>query len=482
MWFPDWSLGAPGTPSGEPVMVVGEAGRVVAASAQARLTGVDLGMPRRQAEMTAPGAKVLSRDVAEEWQRFEAVVAAIEEIVPKVEVVEPGLAFVPLAGAIRYYGGEETLIEILSSKLELHGPRLGVADGPFAASWAARESSAGSPNIVYDTKQFLADLDVAALTGESPDAEHLVATFRWLGVTTLGALAQLPREALASRFGASGLVMHRLAHGEDRMLDPRDIPVELAVEAVYEDPLENLDQAGFAARATAARLMNGLHGRGLAPHRVVIEMESARGEIRNRVWRSLDPFTENALADRIWWQLRAWLEAGQIQGGITRLKLDPSDTSGSGRQLAFFEDVGARLEAERALARAQALLEPNSVRQAVPKGGRMPDEQVVWYRWGEPPPPRDLEAPWPGRTPRPTPSLIPPRPHPLEIEWDEGHPVRIRLGSRWEPVINWSGPWRLVRKWWAGEQPVDRYQLVTSAGAFLCLVDGDGARLVGVYD
>ncbi len=481
VWFPDWPLGSPVLPPAE-LLVIGDNGRVAAASEAARASGVLLGMERREAEMLCPAAEVRKRDPGEEWRRFESVVSTIEEVIPRVEVLEPGSALVPLAGATRYYGSEETVVEILSAKLAAHGPHLGVADGPFAAGWAARSASPGVPFVVEDTRAFLDDLDVAALMGESPDAESLVATFRWLGVTTLGSLARLPRAALASRFGSSGLVMHRLAHGEDRMVDPRPIPAELAVESVFEDPLENLDQAGFAARAASAKLLQSLGREGIAPHRMTIEIEAAGGEIRSRVWRTLDPFVEATLTERVWWQLRAWLESGQITGGVVRLKLDPSDVSGEGRQLAFFEDIGARVEAERALARAQTLLEPDAVIQAVSRGGRMPATRLEWYRWGEKQPARETPAPWPGTTPPPTPSLVPPDMRPLEVDWDGNIPVRVRLGSRWEPVITWSGPWRITGRWWNGEEPADRYQVVTSAAAFLCVVKGGKSFVAGVYD
>ncbi len=453
---------------------------MVAADPIAHGAGVRRGQPRREAEGLCPGATVLARDTEEEARRFEPVVRRVEEVVPRIEIVEPGFMLIPVAGAVRYYGDETTVAGLVAERLRAAGveARIGLADGPFAATWAAR-TAGDVPQLVTDTASFLAELDISAI-----DHDDLVSTFRWLGVTTLGSLAALPRDAVASRFGAVGLVAHRLSRGEDRLVDPRPIPVELAVESSWEDPLELTDQVAFAARALAVRLMTNLRREGIAPHRIVVEAETEDGEVRSRVWRSSDPFTEDALSDRVRWQLQAWVEERRrTSGGIVRLRLDPSDLSGEGRQLGFFTDETARVETERALARVQSLVGPEQVLEAAAQGGRMPAEQVAWHRWQEEPVrDRDPEAPWPGATPVPSPALVPPHPPPLEVEWDEGLPVRLRLGTRWEPILTWAGPWRLTGSWWAGEGPVDRYQLVTSAGAFLCVVRDGATFLAGIYD
>jgi protein ImuB len=337
--------------------------------------------------------------------------------------------------------------------------------------------------VVADTIDFLSRLDLTALR-EGLDADELIDTFRWLGVSTLGELARLPRDALATRFGNPGLLAHRLASGDDRFVDPRQIPPDLAVDAGFEEPLESLDAVAFAARALAERMLRGLRASGVAPHRVSILAEPANGEARERIWRSADPFTEKALTDRVWWQLRAWIESGGIPGGISRIRISPADLSDEGRQLGLLQDEASKIEAERALSRAQALVGPDRVLLGRAQGGRMPQERVVWSRWGEPPmgQERDVSAPWPGATPSPSPALVPPRLRPLEVEWDDGLPARVRLGTRWEPVLTWSGPWRLSGRWWAGEQDADRYQLVTSVGALLCVVAEGRAFLAGVYD
>jgi protein ImuB len=343
----------------------------------------------------------------------------------------------------------------------------------------AAASVNGAPLVVEDTAAFLADLDVSVL-----GADDLVDTFRWLGITTLGELGALPRAAIASRFGTSGLEAHRVARGEDRSIAPRPIPEDVQAEERFDPPLADLERAAFAARSLSHELLDALVPRGGIPHRVVVEAEAADGTVRTRTWRSADPFNEVELAERVRWQLRAWVESGGVPGGIRRLRLLPADLSDTGRQLRLGEAAVTAVETRRALSRAQGLVGPDAVLQARRQGGRDPHDQVQWHRWGEAPdrPARDPAAPWPGATPGPSPALVPPEPRTIDIEWESGFPTRIRLGSRWEPVLTWAGPWRRTGRWWEGDGSADRYQIVTSAGAFLCEVREAATVLVGVYD
>lgn len=427
--------------------------------------------------MLCPGGVTLEQDPGTEATMFEPVVRSIEERIPRVEVAEPGLVFVPVDGAVRYYGGEKAVLaEVVTAVNEVtSGGRFGLAGGPFAARLAAVETPG---RIVTDDMSFLVDIDVEALR-----MDDLVATFRWLGVGTLGDLARLPRAAILSRFGTAGADAHRLASGEDRAPSPRDIPRDLAVEMRFEEPLVLIEQVGFAARSLAHRLMVELADRGAAPHRVEISAGAADGSERHRVWRSNDPFNESALTERTWWQLRAWVEAAGIPGGVVWMRIAPADISGEGRELSLFENAAAQIEAERAVARVQALVGPDAVLQAVPRGGRTASQRVLWRRWGEDgSAERRDTAPWRGATPIPSPALVLRDQRPVEIEWEGGMPVRVRLRSRWETVLSWAGPWRQTGRWWAGEPASNRYQVVTSVGALLCDVREGKSYLVGVYD
>ena len=75
-------------------------------------------MTRRSAEALCPSALVLARDPATEAIRFEPLLDAIEDLIPRVEVVEPGWVFVPIDGAVRYYGGERALVDRIAATLE----------------------------------------------------------------------------------------------------------------------------------------------------------------------------------------------------------------------------------------------------------------------------------------------------------------------------------------------------------------------------
>jgi len=451
----------------------------------AHAAGIRLGMRRAEAEAICPNVVSIESDPGAEMVAFEPVVTAIEVIVPRLEVTRPGLLFVPVSGAVAYYGGEGPLVERVVKEIDDitgSGYLIGLASGPFAAKHAAARATGEPPVlIVEDDADFLASLDIGAI-----GSEELVATFRWLGITTLGELARLPRGAITSRFGAIGLAAHRLAAGSDRRVQARSIPTDLTIEERFDPALDDMEQVGFIARAMASRLVEGLAQVGTAPYRITVEAEAADGTVRSRTWRSADPLDDGAIADRVRWQLRAWVEGpgAGVRGGLAALRIEPTDLSGEGRQLALGEDPGKDLATQRALSATQAIVGIDGVLKAEPQGGRDPTDRVSWHRWGEEAPavPRDISAPWLGSVPSPSPALVPPSPPRFVVEWDMGMPSRVRLGSRWEPVLSWAGPWRRLGRWWQGEQSADRYQIVTSAGAFLCEIRGGETWLIGIYD
>lgn len=527
LWCPDWPAVAAGAADGLPAhrpAAVFLANRVVACSAVARNSGVRRGMRRREAQGRCPELAVFPADDGRDARLFEPVAAAVEELVVGVEVVRPGLVAVPVDGAAGYFGGEERLAELLVDRVADHAGvecQVGVADGLFAATLAARRSmlverGAGA--------RFLAPLSITELDQPGTRRTELVDLLRRLGLRTLGAFAELTERDVASRFGSAGVLAHRLANGHsERPPHRRPLPPELAATEEFDPPLDRVDAAAFMAKALATRFHAALAGHGLACTRLGIYATTERGEELARVWRCAEPLTAQGVADRVRWQFEGWLKAApdhRPTAGVTALRLEPEETvQGRSLQLGLWqagadgglgaEDGLAAERTARALVRVQGLLGPESVFTAVLDGGRGPAERVRLVPWGD----RRTQlgpsgATWPGRLPAPSPSVVFARTVPAVVLDASGaqvgiterrritaSPHRVALdGGQARAVLDWAGPWLVDAQWWApgGAAAKARLQVLLDGGAperpsvaaLLVLTDNDRPvwTVEGLYD
>ncbi|MEV4822811.1 DNA polymerase Y family protein [Micromonospora sp. NPDC049274] len=393
LWCPDWPVLAAeivdGVPATEAVAVL-HANRVVACSERARAEGVRRGLRKREAQGRCPQLTVIEYDPGRDARAFEPVVAALEELVAGVEVVRPGACAVAARGPSRYLGGEEAAAERLIEHVAqscLVESQVGIADGVFAAGLAARAGRVVAPG---GTPAFLAGMPVEAL-GRSALADLL----RRLGVRTLGDFAALPAGDVLARFGFDGALAHRLAAGRDhRPLAVRQPPTDLTVTSTYDEPIDRVDAAAFAARALAEQLHDRLAGHGLACTRLGIEAVTEHGQELHRVWRHDGLLTAAAIADRVRWQLDGWLSGSNGRAGarparptagIIRLRLIPDGVlAQAGLQTGLWGETGEERErAHRALSRVQGILGPEAVVTAVLGGGRSPADQVRLVPWGD---------------------------------------------------------------------------------------------------
>src|SRR5262245_62043689 len=145
IWCPDWPVAAAGMAATEPVAAL-DAGRVLACSAAARAEGVRPGQRRRQAQECCPGLQLIAYDSDRDARAFEPVLAAVESLTPRIEVLRPGECAFPARGAVRYHGGELALTAAVLSAVDrvlgaLGRCQVGMAAGRFAASLAARHAS-----------------------------------------------------------------------------------------------------------------------------------------------------------------------------------------------------------------------------------------------------------------------------------------------------------------------------------------------------
>ncbi|OBH94127.1 DNA polymerase Y family protein [Mycobacterium sp. E2733] len=474
----DWpavaAAAAAGLPATAPVAVT-LANRVIACSAAARAAGVRRGLRRREAAARCPQLHVGTADADRDARFFESVIAAVDDLVPRAEVLRPGLLVLPVRGAARYFGSEadaaERLIDAVAvSSIAGTECQVGIADQLSTAVFAAR---AGRIVPAGGDAKFLSVLSIRQLATEpslcGPEREELTDLLWRMGIRTIGQFAALSATDVASRFGADGVAAHRLARGEpERGPSGREPPEELEAVLDCDPPIDRVDAAAFAGRSLAAALHRALMGAGVGCTRLAIHAVTANGEELQRVWRCAEPLTEDATADRVRWQLDGWLSSRTARNprptaAVTLLRLQAVEVVSAGAlQLPLWGGLGEedRLRARRALVRVQGLLGPEAVRVPVLSGGRGPAERITLTPLGDELLPRaDPGLPWPGRLPEPAPAVL--LDDPVEMLDAQGNPVRVTsrglfsadparltLHGRDERLDWWAGPWPVDERWW----------------------------------
>lgn len=470
LWCMDWpavaAAAAAGLPPTVPIAVT-LANRVIACSAAARAAGVRRGLRRRESQARCPELHVVTADPARDARHFEHITAAVDDLVPRAEVLRPGLLVLSVRGAARYFGSEQAAAERLVDAVAAAGAecQIGIADQLPTAVFAARAGRIIDPG---DDALFLSQLSIRQLATEpslAPVSREGLADLLWrLGIRKIGQFAELSRSDVTSRFGADAMAAHRLARGEPtRGPSGREPECELDAVMNCDPPIDRVDAAAFAGRSLASVLHRSLEAAGVGCTRLAIHAVTANGRELERVWRCAEPLTEDATADRVRWQLDGWLnrrnDGERPCAPVTVLRLRPVEVvSAEALQLPLWGGVGEedRLRARRALVRVQGLLGPDAVKVPVLSGGRGPAERITFTSLGdELVPQANPDQPWPGRLPEPSPSVL--LDDPVELFDAEGNPVRVTArGVFSTDPVRLDAPGRTGRlSWWAGPWPVD---------------------------
>lgn len=517
LWIPDWPVVAlareegaattrdarvgripePGHGDADTVAVVAK-NAVVACSAAARADGVRRGQRRRDAQARCPRLRIVPADPARDQRAFAPVVAAIERMVPEVQIVRPGLCAVRAKGPARYYGGEREAAAAVRTGLAAEGVpdvRVGIADGPFTAEQAARAASAADPVRIVPAGQaagFLAPLPLSTLGDDA--LAHLLAR---LGVRTLGDFAAMDRERVRERLGESGVRLQELAAGADsRSVQPRVVPPQLHRELVFEVPVERSEQVAFAVRVTAEEFIARLDRERLVCTELRVELDGDRGERSERVWLHPGTFDAAGVIDRVRWQLA---EEQTLRSGVTRVRISPEAVDAASHHLPGMFGTGPHERVHHALSRVQAILGHQGVLTPAVGGGRWLAERQVMVPWGD----RvviaqDPGRPWPGRLPAPLPGTVFDPPHPVAVQDAAGMPVtvddrgaisaepaQISVDGDLRPVVSWAGPWPVAEREWdaARRRIAQRMQVVDAAEqAWLLVCEDDRWRAEARYD
>jgi protein ImuB len=367
----------------------GEA-RVGEVSGAAEACGVLPGMALGEALARCPGLGLVPADplgVARVWEG--KVLGALEGIGAAPEPARPGLVYFMADGLRGLYGGEGVHGGdggVIAATRRALGPRARVGAGPtrFCALAAALEVRSRRAVVVEEgikaVRRHLASKPVALLRFRAETAP-LVEPLSRLGVRTLGELAALGRAALADRFGAPGVLAHRLACGEDTPLRPR------SREDLLEESLELAESSsGPALERVLGLLVDRLLARPERRGRTLRAAILSARLVERGTWRERVVFRQ-ALADprrmRLALSLRlALLPAPAEALSVAVERFGPPD----GRQGTLL-DCGREARLERlgeGVAQVRAMAGPDAALRAlcVDPDSRVPERRVVLTPWG----------------------------------------------------------------------------------------------------
>ncbi|MGK0714516.1 DNA polymerase Y family protein [Leucobacter sp. W1153] len=507
LWVPDWPVHAylseheAERDSHEPLMLaLTTQHQVVACSSAARVAGVRTGLREREARSRCPDLEVHPHDPEVDARRFAPVLAAIEQTIPGVEPLRPGLCAMRARGPARYFGSEEAAAAALIARLvEVGFPesRVGVASGRFAAEQATRahdtdpgvESPLPGVRIVRTehTAAFLGPLSIARAT--SPDFAD---TLTRLGIRTLGALAALPEDAVRQRFGSAGVVAHRRARGlgaaHAAEVRPRDPEIELSIDCAFEPPLDGADQLAFACSGAAEVFTRRLIEHGLVCTELGVELTDDIGLRYERTWAHPSHFTAVDVINRVRWQ-SATVPRDPDRGGsgIAEVRLTPIRTAHAAKHEPGLWNTAPDERVHHHLSRVQSLVGHEGVGTGELTGGRLTAERQRLVPWGTRAETRRAprsrirlrDGPWPGRITGALPNTIFTQEVGAELHDDAGvvvqptnddvlasNPSRLSVGGKLLPaaVHAWSAPWPLHERWWAGGRAGYRLQVLLEDG------------------
>ena len=206
------------------------------------------------------------------------------------------------------------------------------------------------------------------------------------------------------------------------------------------------------------------------------------GEVSERLWYQPEGLSAAAIAERVRWQMEAFVASRIPTSGVVAIRLDPVDVEpANGRQLGLW---GARSQADedahRAVAELTGSLGAHAVRVPLGRGGRDPAEVFELT----PAALVDLERradavevshEWSGALPSPSPSIV--FDDRGEIDVRDAHDRHVSVSGRHElsappthviidrrrcRVCSWAGPWPIEERWWDGvrRRRIVRMQLV----------------------
>jgi protein ImuB len=429
----------------------GNNAHVTAATRRARKKGIHPGLSLPQARSILPKLIARGRDAACERTAQEALLEVAETFSPRVEDAGEGVAYVDVSGTERIFGGSEVEhAKAAITAIEAIGlpARVGIAASKLASRIAAELPQ--SPTIVAPGEEasFLAPLPLVRLSPELEAADML----QRFGLTSIGDLARLPENEIASRLGEIGRDLHFAARGIDpRPLIPRALPPEFREGMELEWPLVSLEPFLFIANAALDRLSKRMEFQGFACKRIEVTLTL---EPDGYDARGIDLPAPTRDVKTILTLIRLDLEKRPPGAPVVGFTFVAHPDRPRRAQLSLFGPAALSPEkVATTIARLVSMLGEGRVGIPMTVDGHLPERHAV----GDfaPPPPPDEK-----RTPKRARGLLALRTFrpPVAVEViTRDEKITAISGDISGDVGLCSGPWKVEQGWWSERPHVREY-------------------------
>lgn len=368
---------------GRAVIVGGqERGVVLAATYEARASGVHSAMPIMRARALCPHAVIL-RPRHERYRAVsESVLEILRQLTPALEQVSIDEAFLDVSGARRRIGPPTLIAQNLRSRISdelgVHAS-VGIAATKFVAKVASSHAKPNGMLLIPEpaTVPFLHSLPVGALWGVGERTQEQLAS---MAIHTVSDLAHTPPAALHRLLGvAAGQRLLDLSWGRDpRPVQPHRQEKSIGHEQTFAVNLSRLDELHAILLDQAHRCAARLRSAELVTSTVSIKVRF--GDFTT-LTRSRSQSAPTDIAHEIYTSARELLAGVSVPAGGVRLlgvrceALSPAATTAV--QGTLDDDDGARRDAELAMDSIRSRYGNSAVRAASLVSNRQRESEPV---------------------------------------------------------------------------------------------------------
>jgi len=448
--------------------------RLTAVDAGAAARGLFVGQKATDAAALAPELTTAEADPAADLAALEALADWCARFSPAVAMDPPDGLFLDITGVGHLWRGEPALARDLIGRLAGNGipARAAVAATPGAAWALVRFGAEQTISALGEDEARLAPLPITALRLPMEAAAQIVR----LGLTTIGALADLPRGSLTRRFGAE--VVRRLDQAVGRAREAlvyRRPPTPWFARLAFAEPISAPEDLARVTSDIAALLCARLEREGRGARRFELAFHRLDGQVQCLSIGLALPGREAPRIARLFQPALETVDPGFGIEVVTLVAAEVEGLSPRQRRLDEHREVAVEEGLAPLVDRLANRLGEGAVWRAEAFPSHAPERAVARRPPLSAPSSAPSSASASGWDPeRPRPLRLFRRPEPIEVvaPVPDDPPILFRWRGSSHRVRRAEGPERLAREWWRrpfeapdAHRARDYYRVEDMAGA-----------------